>query len=68
MLMWNSSPSMHGPLAPFLIIGLDLYVMEGYQIILLIDDQELEYLFRLCILLWMNSYGRYFDIALSVKI
>jgi hypothetical protein len=22
----------------------------------------------LCILLWMNSYGRYFDIALSVKI
>ena len=50
-----------------LILGMDLYVMEGYQIILLTNDQELKYLFRLCILLWMNSYGRYFDIALSVK-
>ena len=51
-----------------LILGMNLYVMDSCQIILLIDDQELEYLFRLCILLWMNSYGRYFDIALSVKI
>ena len=51
-----------------LILGVDLYVMEGCQIILLIDDQEPKYLFRLCMLLWMNSYGRYFDIALSVKI
>jgi hypothetical protein len=50
-----------------LIIGMDLYVMEGYQIILLTDDQELKYLFRLCMLLWINSYGRYFDIALSKK-
>ena len=32
-------------------------VMEGCQIILLIDDQELKYLFRLYMLLWMNSYG-----------
>ena len=24
-------------------------------------------LFRLCIFMWMNSYGRYFDIVLSVK-
>jgi hypothetical protein len=50
-----------------LILGMDLYVMEGYQIILLTDDQELKYLFRLCMLLWINSYGRYFDIALSKK-
>jgi hypothetical protein len=47
---------------------MDLYVLEGCQIILLIVDQGLKYLFQLCILLWMNSYGRYFDIALSVKI
>ena len=51
-----------------LILGVDLYILEGHQIILLIDDQEPQYLFWLCILLWMNSYGRYFDIALSVKI
>jgi hypothetical protein len=38
-----------------LILGIDLYVMEGYQIILLIGDQEVKHLFRLCILLWMNS-------------
>jgi hypothetical protein len=50
------------------ILGMDLYVLEGYKIILLINDQEPKYLFRLCMLLWMNSYGRYFDIALSVKI
>ena len=51
-----------------LIPGMDLYVMEGCQIILLIDDQEPKYLFRLCMLLWMNSYGRYFDVALSIEI
>ena len=56
------------PLLLILILGVDLYVMDGCQIILLIDDQELKYLFRLCMLLWMNSYGQYFDIALSVKI
>jgi hypothetical protein len=50
-----------------LILSMDLYVMEDYQIILLTDDQELKYLFQLCMLLWMNSYGRYFDIALSIK-
>jgi hypothetical protein len=50
-----------------LILDMDLYVMEGYQIILLTDDKELKYLFRLCMLLWMNSYGRYFDITLSIK-
>jgi hypothetical protein len=55
------------PYLLILILGMDLYVLEGYQITLLIDDQELKYLFQLCILLWMNSYGRYFDIALSVK-
>jgi hypothetical protein len=27
-----------------LILGLELYVIEGYQIILLTDDQELKYL------------------------
>jgi hypothetical protein len=42
--------------------------MEGCPIILLIDDQEPKDLFRLYMFLWMNSYGRYFDIALSVKI
>jgi hypothetical protein len=51
-----------------LILDMDLYVLEGYQIILLINDQEPKYLFWLRMLLWMNSYGRYFDIALSVKI
>jgi hypothetical protein len=51
-----------------LILGMDLYVSEGSQIILLINDQELKYLFWLCMLLWMNLYGQYFDIALSVKI
>jgi hypothetical protein len=51
-----------------LILGMDLYVMEGCQIILLINDPEPKYLFRLCMFLWMNLYGRYFDIALSVKI
>jgi hypothetical protein len=50
-----------------LILGIDLYVSEGYQIILFINDQEPKYLFRLCILLWMNLYGRYFDITLSIK-
>jgi hypothetical protein len=50
-----------------LILILGIYVSEGCQIILLINDQELKYLFQLCILLWMNSYGRYFDTALSVK-
>jgi hypothetical protein len=47
---------------------MDLYVSEGCKIILLINDQEPKYLFRLCMLLWMNSYGQYFDITLSVKI
>jgi hypothetical protein len=28
-----------------LILGMDLYVMEGYQIVLLTNDQELNYLF-----------------------
>jgi hypothetical protein len=51
-----------------LILGMDLFVMEGYQIILLTNDQELKYLFRLCILLWTNLYGQYFDITLNVKI
>jgi hypothetical protein len=46
---------------------MDLYAMDGCQIILLINDQEPEYLFWLCMLLWMNSYDQYFDIALSVK-
>jgi len=41
--------------------------MEGCQIILLITDERPKYSFELCMLLWMNSYGRYFDIALSVK-
>jgi hypothetical protein len=50
-----------------LILGMDLYVMEGYQIILLTDDQDVKYLFPLYMLLRMNSYGQYFDIALSVK-
>ena len=50
-----------------LILGVDLYIMKGCQIILLIDDREPKYLFWLCMLLWMNSYGQYFDITLSVK-
>jgi hypothetical protein len=50
-----------------LVIGMDLYVMEGCKIILLINDQKPKYLFWLCMLLWMNSYGQYFDIALSEK-
>jgi hypothetical protein len=28
-----------------LIFGMNIYIMEGYQITLLIDDQELKYLF-----------------------
>jgi hypothetical protein len=60
---------MHGyPSAPYLILGVDLYILEGCQIILLIDDQEPQYLFWLCMVLWMNSYGRYFDIVLSIEI
>jgi hypothetical protein len=51
-----------------LILGVDLYILEGCQIILLIDDQEPQYLFWLRMLLWMNSYGRYFDTVLSIKI
>jgi hypothetical protein len=51
-----------------LILGMDLYVLEDCQIILLINDQGPKYLFWLCMLLWMNLYGQYFDIALSVKI
>jgi hypothetical protein len=59
---------MHGyPSASYFGLGMDLYVMDGFQIILLISDQEPKYLFGLCMLLWMNSYGRYFDIALSLK-
>jgi hypothetical protein len=51
-----------------MILSIDLYVMKVCQIILLIDDQKPKYLFRLCMLSWINSHGRYFDIALSVKI
>jgi hypothetical protein len=32
------------------ILGMNIYVIEGYQIILLTNDQELKYLFQLCIL------------------
>jgi len=48
-----------------LIPGMDLYVMEGCQIILIINDREPKYLYML---VWMNSYGRYFDVALSIEI
>ena len=49
MLMWNSFPGMRGyPSAPYFgpwYGGMDLYVMEGCQIIFLINDQEPNYLF-----------------------
>jgi hypothetical protein len=68
MLMWNSSLGMHGySSTPYFDPWYGFYVMEGCQIILLINDPEPKYLFRLCMFLWMNSYGRYFDIALNVK-
>lgn len=53
-----------------LILGMGLYIMEGCQIILPINNflfQEPKCCIRLCILLWMSSYGRYFVIALSIK-
>ena len=40
-----------------LVLVMNLYVMEGCKIIFLINDQKPKYLFRLCMLLWMNLYG-----------
>ena len=51
-----------------LVLAIDLYVMEGYQIILLINDQEPKYLFFSYA--WCHGWIHMvdiFDIVLSVK-
>jgi hypothetical protein len=64
-----SSHGMFGfPSTLYLILGIDLHIMQDFQIILLINDflvKSCNILFHLHILLWTNSYGRYFAIALA---
>ena len=66
--MWTSSPSMHGyPLAPYFGPWYGSLCYGWLPNYFAYQWSRAKYLFRLCTLLWMNSYSQYFYITLSVK-